>query len=100
MYTNTVSVLDEVARQFRRAMGADVRIVRVLLTASAETAAERLNGREIGSELARELANSARKSRLLDERAPVDTVRVVTDGRSVADIAGEVPTATGWVNNR
>jgi hypothetical protein len=47
-----------------------------------------VNGREIGSELAQELANSARKSRLLDERAPVDTVRV------------EVLSATGWVNSR
>jgi hypothetical protein len=35
----------------------------------------------------------------LDERAPVDTVRVVTDGRSVVDIAGEVPAVTGWVNS-
>ncbi|MFJ9243421.1 hypothetical protein [Streptomyces sp. NPDC101776] len=98
VYTNTVSVLDEAAGQFRRAMGADTRIVRVLLTASDETAATRLNGQEIGTELERELANSARKARVLDERAPVDTVRVVTDGRSVVDIAGEVLAATGWVN--
>ncbi|MEW1825695.1 hypothetical protein [Streptomyces sp. NPDC088196] len=99
VYTNTVSVLDETAGQFRRAMGADVRIVRVLLTASDETTAARLNGREIGSELENELANSARKARLLDERAPVDTVRVVTDGRSVVDIADEVLAATRWIVN-
>ncbi|WP_033280712.1 hypothetical protein [Streptomyces sp. NRRL F-525] len=43
-------------------------------------------------------ANSIRKARLLDERAPVDTVRVVTDGRSVVDVAADVPAATGWVN--
>ena len=49
-------------------------------------------------ELERELANSIRKARLLDERAPVDTVRVVTDGRSVVDAAADVPAATGWVN--
>ncbi|MEV6486338.1 hypothetical protein [Streptomyces sp. NPDC051576] len=98
VYTNTMSVLGEAAGQFRRAMGADVRIVRVLLTASDITASKRLNGREIGSELEREMANSARKARLLDERAPADTVRVVTDGRSVVDIAGEVLAATGWVN--
>ena len=60
----------------------------------------RLNGREIGSESEHESANSARKSRLLDERAPVVTGRVVTDGRSVVDVAGEVPPATGWVNSR
>ncbi|MET7574393.1 hypothetical protein ABZT04_38840 [Streptomyces sp. NPDC005492] len=100
VYTNTVSVLGEAAGQFRRAMGADVRIVRVLLTASDTTASVRLNGREIGSELEREVANSARKARLLEELAPADTVRVVTDGRSVVDIAGEVLAATGWVNSR
>ncbi|MGQ4481888.1 hypothetical protein [Streptomyces sp. SAS_276] len=98
VYTNTVSVLDETAGQFWRAMGADVRIVRVLLTASDETAAARLNGREIGGELERELANSGRKARLLDDRAPVDTIRVVTDGRSVEDIAEDVLAAIGWVN--
>lgn len=98
VYTNTVSVLAETAGQFRRAMGADVRIVRVLLTASDETAAARLNGREIGSELERELANSAHKARVLEQHAPVGTVRVVTDGRSVVDIAEDVLAATGWVN--
>ena len=50
------------------------------------------------AEIKRELANSIRKARLLDERAPVDTVRVVTDGRSVVDVAADVPAATGWVN--
>ncbi|WP_405945943.1 hypothetical protein OG588_03310 [Streptomyces prunicolor] len=44
--------------------------------------------------MAHELANSAGKARLLDERAPVDTVRVVPDGRSVVGIAGDVPTST------
>ncbi|MFI7098695.1 AAA family ATPase [Streptomyces sp. NPDC050161] len=96
IYTNTASVLPETAGMFERAMGADVRIVRVLLTASDATAEERLTGRERGSELERELRNSARKARILDERAPADTVRVVTDGRSVTDIAREVVAATGW----
>lgn len=36
----------------------------------------------------------------MDERAPADTVRVVTDERSVVDIAGEVPAASGWANSR
>ncbi|BBC29559.1 uncharacterized protein SGFS_008530 [Streptomyces graminofaciens] len=96
VYTNTLSVLTETAGTFRRAMGADVRIVRVLLTATDETTERRLRGREIGSELARELASSARKARLLDARAPADTVRVATDGRSVVDIAAEVLAVTGW----
>lgn len=96
VYTNTVSVLAGSAGMFERAMGADVRIVRVLLTASDVTATERLTGRELGSELEHELRSSARKARLLDEEAPPDTVRVATDGRSVVDIAREIVSVTGW----
>jgi hypothetical protein len=100
VYTNTLSVLPEETAMFQRAMGADVRIVRVLLTASDATARERLTRREIGSELERELEGSARKARLLDRCVPADTVRVATDGRAVADIAGEVVAATGWTGRR
>ncbi|EKX67464.1 hypothetical protein Sipo8835_02645 [Streptomyces ipomoeae] len=97
VYTNTLSVLAGTAGTFRRAMGADVRIVRVLLTATDESTERRLRGREIGSEFERELAGSIRKARLLDEQAPGDTVRVATDGRAVIDIATEVLAATGWL---
>ncbi|KUO15616.1 ATP-binding protein [Streptomyces dysideae] len=96
VYTNTVSVLDEAAGMFRRAMGDDVRIVRVLLTATDGTTEQRLSGRELGSELEQELKSSDRKARLLDHRAPMDTLRVVTDGRTVIDIAADVVAATGW----
>ncbi|MGW1613583.1 AAA family ATPase [Streptomyces sp. NPDC002285] len=96
VYTNTVSVLDEAAPMFRRAMGDGVRLVRVLLTATDETAEQRLAGRELGSELEHEMRSSARKARLLEERAPAGVVRVVTDGRSVIDIASEVVAVTGW----
>ncbi|MFF8713495.1 hypothetical protein ACF07T_18985 [Streptomyces sp. NPDC015184] len=97
IYTNTVSVLPETTGMFERAMGAGVGIVRVLLIASDATARERLTGRELGSELEQELEGSARKARLLDRRVPAGTVRVVTDGRSVVEIAREVVAATGWV---
>ncbi len=97
VFTHTVCVLEEAAGSFRRAMGDDVRLVRVLLTATDETAGRRLTGRELGSELESEVANSARKARLLDEQAPADTVRVVTDGRPVLDIAGDALAACGWV---
>ncbi|MDQ0758194.1 hypothetical protein [Streptomyces canus] len=97
VYTNTVSVLEESTGVFRRAMGDGVRIVRVLLTASDETTERRLAGRELGSELEQELRGSARKARMLDVRAPAGTLRVVTDGRTVIDIAAEVTAATGWV---
>ncbi|OEV30843.1 hypothetical protein AN219_08475 [Streptomyces nanshensis] len=96
IYTNTLSVMPEMERVFRRAMGADVRIVRVLLTASEATARGRLTGRERGSELEDGLRSSALKGRLLEERAPADTVRVATDGRAVVDIAREAVAATGW----
>ncbi|MFF3906181.1 hypothetical protein ACFYZJ_09230 [Streptomyces sp. NPDC001848] len=97
VYTNTISVLAEEAGMFRRALGTDVRLVRVLLTAHDDTVAQRLKGRELGSELERELRNSVRKARLLAARAPVDCVRVATDGRDVVDIARDVLAATGWV---
>ncbi|WP_428950457.1 hypothetical protein [Streptomyces sp. cg35] len=97
VYTNTASVLPEATGMFERAMGARVRITRILLTASDATAHERLTGRELGSELATELAASARKARILDGRAAAGTIRVTTDGRSVGAIAGEVVTATGWL---
>lgn len=96
VYTNTVSVLPEAAAMFKRVMGADLRIVRVLLTASDTTAAQRLTARELGSELEHEVRSSLRKARLLDERAPADAVRVATDGRTVVDIAREVLAAAGW----
>lgn len=96
VYTNTSSVLDMAAPMFRRAMGDDVRLVRVLLTATDETAAQRLTGRELGSELEHEVRSSRRKARLLDEHAPADVRRVPTDGRTVIDIAAEVVAATGW----
>jgi len=97
IYTNTLSVMPQAAGMFVRAMGPDVRIVRVLLTASDATAGRRLAARELGSELEQGLKTSAEKARLLHEGAPADTVRVATDGRSVADIAREVLAATGWV---
>ncbi|MDT9689492.1 hypothetical protein Q5762_14325 [Streptomyces sp. P9(2023)] len=96
IYTHTASVLPEAATMFKRVMGTEPRLVRVLLTASDTTAHERLAGRELGSELEKERERSAYKARLLDEHAPADTVRVMTDGRSVLQIASEVLATTGW----
>ncbi len=96
IYTNTLSVLPAMTGMFVRAMGHDVRIVRILLTASDATADERLTDRELGSEWEEGVRSSVEKGRLLDEQAPADTVRVVTDGRAVVDIARDVASATGW----
>lgn len=98
IYTNTLSVMPGMTDVFRRAMGEDVRLVRVLLTARDRTARARLTERERGSELEEGLRSSVRKSRLLDEGVPPGTVRVSTDGRPVMDLAGEVLAATGWIS--
>ncbi len=96
IYTNTLSVMPEMAGMFERAMGADVRLVRVLLTASDTTSGDRLKARELGSELDDGLRTSAARAKVLEECAPADTIRVPTDGRPVPDIAREVLAATGW----
>jgi hypothetical protein len=96
IYTNTLSVLPEMTGMFERALGADVRLVRVLLTASDATARERLTGRELGSELEDGLRTSAERARVLDARVHEETVRVATDGRPVVEIARDVVAATGW----
>ncbi|MGH3323698.1 MAG: AAA family ATPase [Streptomyces sp.] len=97
IYTNTLSVMPDTAGMFQRAMGAGVRIIRVLLTASDGTTADRLAARERGSQLEQELKASAHKARLLEEQVPADTVRIATDGRSVVDIARDAVAATGWI---
>jgi len=96
IYTNTVSVLPSTTAMFHRAMGADVRIVRVLLTAGDMTIVERLASRELGSELEDTLKSSNDKAKVLDEQVPADTVRIACDRRRVTDIALAVVAATGW----
>ncbi|MEU6499567.1 hypothetical protein ABZ895_08430 [Streptomyces californicus] len=100
VYTNTLCVLPETAGMFERAMGEGAGFVRVLLTASDATTRTRLAGRELGSELEAEFEGSVRKARLLDRRSAAGTVRVATDGRTVADIAREIVAATGWAGPR
>jgi hypothetical protein len=96
IYTNTLSVLPEAGAMVERAVGPGVRLIRVLLTATDDTAGLRLRERELGSELDDGLQASLTKARLLEERAPADTVRVSTDGRPVPEIAADVVAATGW----
>ncbi|MFI0740711.1 hypothetical protein ACH4PU_21865 [Streptomyces sp. NPDC021100] len=95
VYTNTASVLED--GLFRRALGGgSLRLVRVLLTASDETAAARLARRETGTRLAHHIRRSRDAARLLEAQAPPGTVRVATDGRRVREIAREVVGVAGW----
>jgi hypothetical protein len=82
----------------RRAMGAGppVRVTSVLLTAAADVVRERLAGREIGSELAAHVRRSLAAADRLAREAPAHTVRIATDGRSVARVAQEVVRAAAW----
>jgi hypothetical protein len=94
IYTNTVSVLEP--DLIARAMGGAPRIIGVLLTADDVTARLRLGGREIGSQLDAHVSRSATMARHLEDAAPSSVVRLPTDGRTVADIARDVISATGW----
>ena len=100
IYTNTASVLASESGLFARALGEEARFVRVLLTASDATARARLAGRERGSEFEQQVRRSAFMARRLAEQAAAGTVRVATDGRGVAEIAGEVVAAAGWAAAR
>ncbi len=96
VYTNTAAVLGSEQWLFDGALGAGCRFFHVLLTATDTTAAERLAGRELGSELEQQLRRSAHMARRLDEHAAPGTVRVATDGRSVSEVARAVVAVTGW----
>ncbi|MDT0445703.1 nucleoside/nucleotide kinase family protein [Streptomyces johnsoniae] len=95
VYTNTVSILDE--PMIRQAMGGGViTSTCVLLTAEEATVRKRLAQREIGSQLAVHIKRSLWMAQHLSEKAPADTVRIPTDGRSVQDIARQVIQAAAW----
>jgi hypothetical protein len=96
IYTNTLSVLPATTGMFERALGADVRLIRVLLTATDATAHARLVARELGSELDEGLRTSDARARVLDEGVAGDTARIPTDGRTLIDVANEIVALTGW----
>jgi predicted kinase len=94
VYVNTVSVLER--DMIRRALGGEVAITGVLLTAGDAVIEGRLGQREIGSALEVHLERSARAARHLEAMAGDSVHRVATDGRPVAEIAAEIVRLTGW----
>lgn len=94
IYTNTASVLE--IDKLTDAIGGEVKAIGVLLIASDQVAANRLSGREIGSGLDYHLQRSNHAARELDTTAPDHVERVATDQRSVANIAEEILSLTGW----
>lgn len=97
VYVNTVSVLE--SAMILRAVGQDVGITGVLLTASDDTATERLRAREIGSTLDFHIERSVAAASMLETTAPSWVHRVPTDGRSVPEIAASIIELTGWLED-
>ncbi|WP_314646716.1 adenylyl-sulfate kinase [uncultured Microbacterium sp.] len=98
IFTNTVSVLH--VPTLSAALGGEVRALSFLLTATDETAASRLAGREIGSGRDAHIRRSADAARRLDHAADGSVSRIATDGRTVSDIAADIVAASGWADAR
>lgn len=96
IYVNTVSVLED--KMIRRALGADVDVTGILLTASDATVAVRLGRREVGSTLDFHLERSAAASVHLDVSAATWVHRLSTDGRSVHELASSIIRLSGWAD--
>ena len=96
IYTNTASIGS--ADRIAAAMGGQTRVFGVLLTCTTETARQRLTQRETGK--ARDW-HIERTDAVGKEFASIDlpdwAIRVPTDQRTTADIAGEIVQYTGWL---
>jgi len=96
IYTNTASVIGHVIGKLTAAIGDSPEVTAVLLTCSDVTARGRLAQREIGTALDWHVERSDLMARKLDEGAPAGVHLVVTDRRTVAEIASEVIGLAGW----
>jgi hypothetical protein len=94
VYSNTVSVLH--TRELIAALGMDIAMTAVLLTADDATVRARLSAREIGSGLEAHLRRSRARAQELDQHAARWVHRVATDDKPVSRIASEIITLTGW----
>lgn len=96
IYVNTVSVLE--SDMIRRALGGEVAITGVLLTAGDAAIRDRLGQREIGSTFEIHLERSARAAHRLEATASDTVHRVQADGRPIAEIAAEILKLAGWLD--
>ncbi|MFM9921222.1 ATP-binding cassette domain-containing protein [Lacisediminihabitans sp. H27-G8] len=94
IFTNTVSVLQ--MPSLTAALGPDVSLTGVLLTASDSTATDRLAQREVGSGLEAAIKRSKVAAVELQLNAPAEVRQVSTDDREVRDIANELFALSGW----
>jgi Adenylylsulphate kinase len=96
IYTNTVSVREDVLPNLLAAIGGDPTIHGVLLTAEPATAADRLRGREIGGGLDDHVDRGIRSATELEASTPPWVWRIPTDGRTVVEIAAQIESRLGW----
>jgi hypothetical protein len=94
IYTNTVSVLH--IEELAAALGSNVSITAVLLTARDATIRGRLAAREVGSGLSAHLERSRARALELDQQAAGWVHRVATDSKPVTGIAREIIALTNW----
>ncbi len=94
IYTNTVSVLE--TEVLAAAMGDDPIVRAVLLRASDDTAARRLEGRETATTLELHLTRSRERAAELEQQTPSWVWRVSTDGKDVPTVAREILELLGW----
>ena len=93
IFTNTVSVLQ--IADLAAALGVGTRSFGILLIATDDAAAARLAQREVGTALKEHIERSNSAARRLDA-ADEAVARIITDGRTVAEIAHEVLVTAGW----
>lgn len=94
IYTNTVSVLE--TEGLAAAMGDDPIVKAVLLRASDDTAAVRLEQRESATTLELYLNRSRERAAELEQKTPSWVWRVDTNGKDVPTVAGEILKLLGW----
>jgi ribose 1,5-bisphosphokinase PhnN len=92
--TDVLETRDHLVRYQQAIPGAAILVVR--LRASGRTLEHRLEGREVGSGLARHLQRAAEVAALM-ERTQVADLVLDTEGKSVAAVSSEVLAASGWL---
>jgi hypothetical protein len=75
-------------------VGAEIKFVRLI--ADRETRERRLRGREVGGGFEGEMRASDRATEIIRKLDRSETPVVVTDGKEVSVVAGEVLRAVGW----
>ncbi len=96
IYINTACVGVGVLHDLVQALGGDLVVRAVLLTASDEVAEARLGEREVGGGLDWHVARSRQAAQELEDDAPEWVWRINTDNAGVDDIAHEIITRLGW----